>query len=163
MPLQGTYRKLFGRFKFIVRVLGTPFQSMAFQSCSAIKMSIGVATYREGGALAAYKEPALAEFEDITLARGICYDTDMWQWVLEVVDVQANLPGGMGLQTPDHVRDLVVVQLDRDQTEAIKWRLYWAFPRDYEASEFDNNAEEISMETLILAYHHFDREDIGAP
>jgi phage tail-like protein len=158
MAIKGNYRKLYGRFKFIVRI--QDFAAFGFQTFSAIKMSLGVMTYREGGALAAYKEPALVEFDDVTLTRGHGLDQDMWQWILDVVDIMGKLPGGIGLPSPDYMRNLTVDQLDRDDSVGMQWHLYWAFPRDYESSEWDNNAEEVAIETMVLAYHHPDREDL---
>jgi len=159
MSINGPYRKLFGRFKFIVRIQN--FASFGFQTCSGLKVSIGEMTYREGGALAAYKEPALVEFEDLTLGRGIGVDEDMWDWVLEVVDVMAKLPGGIGLPSPDFMRDLTVDQMDRDDSVAYMYHYFWCWPKDYESSEWDNNAEEVSVETMIVAYHHPDKEVVA--
>jgi phage tail-like protein len=159
MPLQGTYRKLYGRFKFNVNIQGIPFAG--FKSCTAIKVTVGQFEYREGGALVAYKEPALANFEDVTLARGISHQLQLWEWVLEVVDVMAKLPGGVGLKSPQFKRNMTVNQMDRDDSVAIRWKLHDAFPKDYEASEFDNDAEEVSLETLVLAYHFAERQDMA--
>jgi phage tail-like protein len=159
MSLQGTYRKLYGRFKFNVNIQNVPFAG--FQSCSAVKLTIGQFEYREGGALVAYKEPALANFEDVTLARGVSHNLHLWNWVLEVCDVMAKLPGGVGVKSPGYKRNVTINQTDRDDSVAIRWKLFWAWPKDYEASEFDNNAEEVSLETLVLAYHHADREDLA--
>jgi phage tail-like protein len=159
MSVQGEYRKLYGRFKFIVRI--QDFASAGFETCSGVKMTTGKMTYREGGALVSYKEPALTEVEDLTLGRGICGDRDMWDWTVEVVNVPGKLPGGRGLVSPDFMRDLTIDQNDRDDSVAIMWHCYWCWPADYEASEWDNNAEEVAMENLVICYHHPDREDVA--
>jgi len=152
MPTMGTYRKLYGKFKFVVRIQNIPFSG--YKSCSEFKIDIGEMKYREGGALVPYKEPALVEFSDLTLSRGLGTERDTWAWVMEVVDVLAKLPGGIGVPSPQFFRDGSIDQMDRDDSVAIIRHINWSWPKSYSSGDWDNDAEEVSIEQLVLAFHH---------
>lgn len=155
MPIQGTYRKLYPRFKFQVKVNG--FLSAAFQKASGLKVTFGEMKYSEGGAVVSYKEPGLMEFEDCTLERGVSKDVDFYNWILDVTNVMKKLPGGTGMVSPNFFRDLSVWQMDRDDKAAIIWNLFWGFPKEWAPGEFDNTSNDPTIETLVVAYHHHQR------
>jgi len=158
-PLQGQHRQLFGRFKFLVDIEG--FVSAAFQSASGLKYNIAKIEYWEGGALAAFKEPGRVTFDDLVLERGVSYDTDFYEWVLEVVDIVSFAPGGGGVPTPFYKRNLTVKQLERDNVMVLAYYVENAFPTEWSPGDMDNTSDEVSMDMLTLAYHHFTREEIG--
>ncbi len=160
MPIMGNYRKLYGRFKFVVYVEG--FLSAAFQKATGLKITVSEMKYHEGGALVPYKEPGLVEFSDLTLERGVSKEIDFWSWVLQVVNIMAKMPGGIGVPSPGFMRNLTIRQMDRDDSPAIDWKLYWGFPKDFTPGEFDNTSSEVTLETLVVAYHHFERVQIAA-
>lgn len=163
MPLQGMPRPLFGRFKFLVRDLSGLIVESAFNTCEGLKYNIEKIEYREGGALVPYTEPGLVTFDDLVLARGVSYSPDFYNWCLAVVDVESYLPGGAGEKSPAFKRDLNVWQLERNNEKSIQYNVYWAFPIAFDAGNFDNNASELSMETLTLSYHHFIRKNLLVP
>ena len=155
MPIMGTYRKIYPRFKFLVLING--FLSAAFQKATGMKVTFGELKYYEGGMVVPYKEPALMEFEDCTLERGVSKETDFYQWVLDVTDIMKKPPGGTGKTSPNFFRDLLVRQLDRDDKPAIDWNLYWGFPKEWTPGEFDNTSNDPNIETLVVGYHHHRR------
>lgn len=163
MALQGQNRQLFGRFKFVVTDSTNRIASAAYQSATGLKYNIAKIEYWEGGALAAHKEPGRVTFDDLTLERGVAWDEDHYNWLKEVVDIEAALPGGKGQISPKFKRDLVVKQLERDNSNAILYTVYGAFPIEWSASEFDNTADEVSIESVVLTYHHFTRQTVGSP
>ena len=55
-------------------------------------------------------------------------------------------------------RTLDIVQTSRAGTELRRWTLANAWPVDWIGGEWDNNADENTMETLILTY---DFPDVG--
>lgn len=159
-PLQGQHRQLFGRFKFRVDING--FTSAAFQTASGLKYNIAKIEYWEGGALAAFKEPGRVTFDDLALERGISFDLDFYDWVKEVVDIVKFSPGGGGTVSPKYKKNLIVKQLERDNKTVIIYDVRSAFPIEWSPGDFDNTADELSMDMLTLTYHHFTRENQGA-
>lgn len=161
MAIQGRHRDLYGRFKFRMYING--FQSAAFAKCSGLSLTTAKIEYREGGALVAFKEPGLVEYEDLSFERGISQDEDFYQWVLDVVDVAAALPGGIGLVSPGFKKDLLIHQMERDNTPVVEWRVYSAFPLKFVSGEFDNHANEVTIESLTACYHYWERRSLGQP
>jgi phage tail-like protein len=160
-PLQGQHRQLFGRFKFRVDDTSNGLVSAAFQSATGLKYTIAKIEYWEGGALAAFKEPGRVTFDDLVLERGVSYDQGFYEWVLEVVDILSFAPGGGGELSPLFKRNLLVKQLERDNTIVLYYDVRDAFPIEWSPGDFDNTADEVSMDSLTLTYHHFTRHDIS--
>lgn len=163
--MQGKHRDKFGRFKFLVDIDG--FKSFAFQSAEGLKHNIAKIEYWEGGSIIAYKEPGLVTFDDLALSRGVAYEQEMYDWVIATVDLvtYAVIPRGGrggGQRAPGYEKDLTVQQLERDNTLAIEYDVFEAFPVDYTASGFDNTSNEISMESLTLTYSYYLRTTVGS-
>jgi len=160
-PLQGTHRQLFGRFKFLVDIDG--FTSAAFQSATGLKFNIAVMEYWEGGTLAAYKEPGRATFDNLTMERGVSYDLDFYTWIIDVIDMLASLPEGSGQISPGFKKNLRVWQQERDNSISVSYPVTAAFPTEWNASEWDNTSDEVSIESITLSYRYFTKENIGSP
>ena len=159
-PLQGSHRVLFGRFNFEVRIKG--FQSAAFQNATGLAFNIAPMEYWEGGALVAFKEPGRATFDDLTLERGVSYDTDFYDWIVEVIDVMAKVPYGAGQVSPTYKRDMVIHQLERDKNPVLLYPLADAFPIKFAPTDFDNTTDEVSIESVTFTYRYFTREENAA-
>lgn len=161
MPIPGNYRKLYLKFKYIVIIQGSggggDFESAAFSKASGLKVDLTEIKYSEGGAYIDYKEPGKLEVGDITLARGVSKNQDMYNWLLLCVNAMAKLPGGLGAVSPSFFKDLTIRQLDRDDTPALDHRLYWAFPKSLSMGDWDSNANEVSIEEMTVGYHHPER------
>jgi phage tail-like protein len=160
-PLQASHRTLFGRFKFLVDING--FTSAAFQSAAGLKFNIAVMEYWEGGALASFNEPGRATFDNLTLERGVFYDLDMYNWVLEVIEMLRDFPVGAGDISPKFKRDLRVMQLERNNEPVVVYPVFDSFPTEWAPGDFDNTSDEVSVESLVLKYRFFTRQNEGAP
>ena len=158
MAIRGRHRTVYAKFSFLVYVSG--FKSAAFTTCSPVQMTTDKVQYREGGALLPLQVPGLTSVEDITLERGVTDDLDFYNWVLDVTNATAYIPGGKGKAYPNYWRDMRIEQLRRDRTVAIKWSLKGAFPIDYSGSEWDNDASEVAMESLTIGYQYFERSNV---
>lgn len=156
MAIQGEYRELYGRFKFVVNVDGV--ESAGFQECSEIAINIEAMEYYEGGCLVPFKEPGLGSVDDVTLQRGMSSDEDLYDWVLDVLDVMAKVPTGTSLPPPQYLRNLVIHQRRRDDVPATDFPLYWAFPTKWTGGPWNNAESGVTMEQLQIAYHHPDRK-----
>jgi len=156
-PLQGSHRQLFGRFNFEVYIQS--FRSAGFQNATGLKFNIAPMEYWEGGTLAAYKEPGRTTFDDLVLDRGVSYDTDFYDWIVEVVDMLAHFPQGAGELSPQYKREPFIHQLERDKSSVIVYHVYDAFPTSFTPGDLDNTVDEVSIESLTLSYRFFDREE----
>lgn len=157
---QGQARTFHDKFKFLVEVDG--FISAGFNKCSELSAELAKIEYYEGGALIPNKSPGRATFADITLERGATNDDDdMYTWFEEVIDaaVQAaphdGAGAGTGQKDPTFKRNLAIIQLDRDGAELHRWDVFGAWPQKFVAGEWDNDADEKTIEMVTLTIDYF--------
>lgn len=141
-------RQYYKKFKFIVEIQGVAFAG--FTTMSELRGQVAVVEQYEGGSLIPNKDPGRVTFPNVTLSRGATDDEDLWTWFKETVAV------GSLLVSPDNKRTLDVVQQDRAGTEQKRWTLYNAWPTEFKAGDWDNGADENTMEEVVLAYDYFD-------
>jgi phage tail-like protein len=142
----GRPRRLDHKYSFIVEVDG--FASAAFNKSSLIKWTAAKVELYEGGALYPEREAGRITVDDVTLERGTGRDRDMYDWANQVVDFVKQ--GGDVPQ--DYKRNIEVVQLARDRSEVERWTLYNAWPCEFEAGDWDNDADEVRIEKIVLCY-----------
>lgn len=150
MAIVGAPKNFFLKAQFRVEIDG--FDSAAFQKCSALEVEVGKVEYYEGGAMIPHKAPGRLTYSDVTLERGATIDLDIYRWFRDVAQASA----GVGLAAPLFKRNLDIVQLDRDGSTLQRWTLVGAFPVKFVAGEWDNDADEVVIEQLTLAYDYFE-------
>lgn len=150
MPVTGQPRSFHKKFKFVVFIDG--FGSAAFAKCSELSVEAAEVAYYEGGAIIPDKSPGRLTFADITLERGATLDRDCFDWFAEV----ANFAAQTGEVDPNYKRNVEIVQLDRDGSVLRKWRITGAWPKKFVAGEWDNGADENTMESVTLAIDLFE-------
>lgn len=151
MGVIGESKKRHSRFKFLVEIDG--FGSAAFQSCTPPEAEFGVQEYFEGGSLIPDKQPGRLTYSDVTLERSaVSGDTDAYNWFVETANVAANA----GLVSPQYKRNVDIVQLDRDNSELRRWTLFNAWARKFTAGEFDGTSDDVTLESVVLAYDYFE-------
>lgn len=146
----GTPRHFERKYKFLVEIDG--FTSAKFQTCSALEGELATIEYSEGGTEYPTKEPGRVAYSDLTLERGATDDLDAYNWWTETIDAAANA----GANSPDFKRNVDVVVIDRDASELKRWTLNSAWPKKFVAGEWDNEADEINIEQLVLAFEFFE-------
>jgi phage tail-like protein len=160
MSILAEHRELFGRWKFLVDDVTSGLPNGRFKSGSGLKYNVGKVEYREGGALAAQKEPGLVTFDDFTLERGMSRDEYFYNWLVEVVDM-LRYQGGGGDISPRFKRDLNVRQLERNNTTVINHDVRQGFPIEWSGGEWDADAEEVTVDMAVITYYYFTREVEG--
>jgi phage tail-like protein len=150
MPILGNPKSFHHRFKFVVEV--DLFGSAAFQKCSELSVEAANIQYFEGGSLIPNKSPGRLTFTDVTLERGATQDTDMFDWFQDV----ALASSGTGMVDPFYKRSADIVQRDRDDSELRRWNLVRAWPTKFVAGDWDNEADEVVIETLTLTFDWFE-------
>lgn len=150
MAIQGSLRTFYKKFSFVVEIQDVGYAG--FQEMSDLAFETEVVEQREGGRLAPFKEPGTVSFDDLTLSRGATADLDLFEWAREVSDAVKN----RGLPSPQHLRAADVLQLDRDRTILRRWAIPRCFPMRFVAGQWDNNASENVIETIVLAIESFE-------
>lgn len=150
MGINGTPRKRFHKWKFVVEIEGVSFAG--FQSVSGLEVEIATVSISEGGSMIPNKSPGRATFAKITLSRGATSDRDLYDWYLEVARIAANV----GQPDPVYVRDFDIVQQDRNGEELQRWRVFGAWPSKFSAGDWDNESDEFRIESVELEIDRFD-------
>ena len=144
MVIQGVSRQYHKKFKFVVEIAGIAFAG--FRSCSDIRIQVATIEQSEGGSLIPNKSPGRVTVPPVTLSRGATDDLDLYLWMQQVVAVGGILEGQAFKRTID------IVQLRRSGSELRRWTLFNAYPIDWKAGDWDNEADENTIEEVILAY-----------
>lgn len=150
MGIIGKPRSFFHKRAFLCEVDGLG--SSSFAKASELSVEVGKVEHWEGGRLIPYKAPGRLTFSDVTLERGATRDLDLYRWLKEV----ANVAAGIGLVDDVYKRNVDIVQLERDGTTLRRWTLYRAFPVKFVAGEWDNDSDEVVIESVTLTYDFFE-------
>lgn len=146
MAQPGQQPVYFRAFQFLVEIDGI--SQARFQEVGGLDSTTDVVEYREGGdPLTAKKLPGLTKHSNLTLKRGYTEDTQLWKWYEDV----------MTGRTEAIRKNMSVVQLDMAGQEKFRWNLFQAFPVKYTAPSFNAKGNELSIETLEVAYERIER------
>lgn len=156
MAIVGNPRKFHHKYKFLVEIDGFDNGRAAFRKAGPLNVKVETVKYKEGGALIPDKSPGSVEFADLTLERGVCKDFDIYNWMKEVVDLSSG-PELLGEPVEKIKRGVSIVQQDRDGNELRRWDITNAFPIEFEAGDWDNDANEVVIEKCVLTYDFFDK------
>jgi phage tail-like protein len=142
----------YAQFNFLVD-LGTGVTDgpqAGFQECSAIGMSVDVVEYRNGNDKenAVRKLTGLARYPDVILRRGVIGSLDLYQWLNDIRNGDAN-----ALRT-------VTVQLQNEEHSAVvqEWKLLRARIIKHTSGPFNARCSDVAMEELTLAYERLEME-----
>jgi phage tail-like protein len=140
------------RFAFLVEIDGI--ERAAFKSATDLAAVAETIEYREGGRRHPHKAPGLVSFEPITLERGVAEgdDTDLLNWFRSTYDAAA----ATGQVTPTLYRTVSIVQLDMDGSTKRRFTLYNAWCKEYRINGWDNDANEVSMESVVFEFDRYD-------
>lgn len=152
----GKTRSFHKKFKFLVDVDGfdetvANTGAAGFQKCSELSYEIAKVEHFEGGALIPDKSPGRVTYSDVDLERGATRSQEMHDWAKEVADAASN----SGLVDPKYKRNVDIIQQDRDGKTLRRWTLFNAWPIKYVAGEWDNDADENTIEMMTLTYDTF--------
>ncbi len=142
----GTPRSYHKAFAFVLECAGIA--RGGFSKCSDVGMAIAKIEHWEGGSVIPDKSPGRMTAKDVTLERGAMLDHDLYDWIVQVINAAA----GTGLKDPEYKRDVDIVQKDRDGSELRRWRLHGAWPIDFKGGAWDNTADAVVVEALVLTY-----------
>ena len=160
----GDQRQLFPKHQFIVKIHQGGI-SAGFQKCSELSSEVAKIEYHEGGSQIPWKIPGRVTMTDITLERGASSSSLFYDWMISVANASVNVQTGAqpttrgwGQITPYYMRDLTIIQLDRDGLIANsprKWFCKNAWVQKFTAGDWDNTADEVVIEALTLTFDWF--------
>jgi phage tail-like protein len=146
MPQPGQQPVFFRAFQFLVEIDGIV--PARFQEVGGVDSTTDVIEYREGGdILGSRKLPGQTKHSNLTLKRGYTDDQQLWKWYEDV----------MTGRTEKIRKNISVVQIDMAGKEVMRWNLFQAFPVKYTAPSFNAKGNELSIETLEVAYERIER------
>jgi phage tail-like protein len=146
MAQPGQQPVFYRAFQFMVEIDGI--SQARFQEVGGLDATIDVVEYREGGdMLGVRKFPGQTKHSNLSLKRGYTDDTQLWKWYEDV----------MTGRTERIRKNISVLQLDMAGQEKIRWNLFQAFPVKYTAPSFNAKGNDLSIETLEIAYERIER------
>lgn len=135
----------FKNFNFLVEIDG--FAQAGFSECTGLRLEVDVIEYREGGeASSVRKLPGRLKVGDITLKRGITTSNELQAWLQSALSGVTNRKNG------------VIVLLDDERKEVVRWKFFNAFPRKWEGPNLDAKGTDVAIETLTLCCEGLERE-----
>ena len=146
MPQPGQQPVFYRGFQFMVEIDGI--SQARFQEVSGIDATTDVIEYREGGDFPGTRKlPGLTKHSNLVLKRGYTDDAQLWKWYEDV----------MTGRTEKIRKNMSVIQLDMTGQEKFRWNLFQAFPVKYTGPAFNAKGNDLSIETLEIAYQRVER------
>jgi phage tail-like protein len=146
MAQPGQQPVFYRSFQFLVEIENV--SQARFQEVGGLDATIDMTEYREGGdLLGTRKFPGQTKHSNLSLKRGYTDDKQLYTWFEDV----------MTGRTENIRRNISVVQIDMAGKEVFRWNLFKAFPVKYTAPAFNAKGNDLSIETLEVAYERIER------
>jgi hypothetical protein len=128
MAQPGQQPVFYRAFQFLVEIDNV--SQARFQEVGGLDATIDMTEYREGG-----------------MKRGYTDDKQLYTWFEDV----------MTGRTEKIRRNISVIQIDMAGKEVFRWNLFNAFPVKYTGPAFNAKGNDLSIETLEVAYERIER------
>jgi phage tail-like protein len=113
-------------------------------------ISVDVIQYRTGNdkESGVHKLPGLTHYGDVILRRGIIGSLDLYSWINQVRNGDANAR-----------RTVAISLLSEDLTNVVlTWKLLRAWPVKYRFGDLNAKGTDVAIEELVLAYERLEME-----
>jgi phage tail-like protein len=159
-----TPASLVQKWQFEVQIAG--FTAAKFYKTNLPSIELGEVTHAPAGSMFDQKAAGRVKFDDITLEGCVPQDNpelDIMAWVRQVITFNAT--GGVGsiggvpipsTQEGGYLRDVDIVQYDRQGNKLKTWTLYGAWPKKFEPGDHEGASEDNVVESITLAFQYFD-------
>jgi phage tail-like protein len=141
--MAGTSVDPYKNFNFRLEIDGTA--EAGFSDCTGLESEVSVIEYREGGDFFTRKLVGRPKFGNITLKRGITKSSELQDWHKKILE---------GLNDR---RTVVIILLDDERNEVVRWVAFNAFPRKWEGPQLHASGNEVAIETLELCCDRIER------
>lgn len=127
-------------FHFRVEIEGVTAGS--FRQCSGLKVESEIFEYAEGGDNGTTRKLIGAtKVGNIVLRKGVIDNDALWKWRDEIVKADGKVKR----------RNLSIIVLNDDGSEASRWNCYEAWPVRWEGPEFDASNSNPAVELIEIA------------
>jgi phage tail-like protein len=117
-----------------------------FRECSGLDSTQTPIEYREGtDPLTVRKLPGMVTYANLTLARGVTDDVELWEWRAAAQKGQLERRNGS------------VVLLDDTGEEQARWNFREGWPSKWTGPTFNATGAEVAIETLEIAHEGLER------
>lgn len=122
---------------------------------SSLKRTIEVVKHREGGdPSVTRKSPGKAEFDAITLERGVTHDPEFEIWA----NLAFNIQGSGAMSLKDFRKDLIIeVQNEAGQT-VLSYKIFRAWVSEFSQGDLDANGNGVLIQTIKLENEGWERD-----
>lgn len=144
-------------FNFVVEIIpdgdSAPLCDASFSECDGLDMTVDVQTIRSGGANdRAWRVPAVVNYTNLTLKRGMTGNLDLWKWFRRSV------------ADPFLRADAELVMLGDDgDAELARFRLSRCIPVKLKVPALNAKDGGIAVEEFQLAYDKFELVEDETP
>jgi phage tail-like protein len=146
MAQPGQQPVFYRAFQFRVEIDGI--QQARFQEVGGLDATTDVVEYREGGDIPGPRKfPGQTKHSNLSLKRGFTDNDELWKWYEDV----------MTGRTEKIRKNISVIQIDMAGKDVFRWNLFQAFPVKYTAPAFNAKGNDLSIETLEIAYERIER------
>jgi phage tail-like protein len=128
----------------------------------ALKRTTEVVKHREGGdPSSSRKSPGRAEYEAITLERGVTHDTEFEKWANKVWNFGAGLGAEVSLK--DFRKDVIIEVYNEAGQLAYAYKVYRCWVSEFQSqADLDANANATLIQTIKLENEGWER-DVEVP
>lgn len=134
----------FPAYNFLVEI--DNIEIARFSEISGLTVETEVIEYREGSEKrnSVRKLPGITRFGNVVLKRGLATSNELWLWKKQIINGEIER------------RDVVVIQLDENREQTLRWQLSNCWPARYEGPVLNASKSEIAIESLTLATEDID-------
>jgi phage tail-like protein len=117
-----------------------------FRECSGLDSTQTPIEYREGtDPLTVRKLPGMVTYANLTLARGVTDDVELWEWRAAAQNGQLERRNGS------------VVLLNDTGEEQARWNFREGWPSKWTGPTFNATGAEVAIETLEISHEGLER------
>jgi len=153
MPITGAPIVYHKKFKFLFKIAGVT--RAAFQKAGPFEQEIAVIETFEGGAIHADESLGRVKKTPVKCERGATNDHELWDWFQQASQMSED--AGLDDVDPQLKRTCEIIQLSRNNIVLVRWRLIECLPSKFSGGDWDNGADENTMESIELRYKRAQR------
>jgi phage tail-like protein len=119
--------------------------SATFSEILGLDVSIDIVDYRTGTSpqSTAEKLPGLARYQNITLKRGLTQNTDLWNWVKNILNGVSDK------------RNMSIVLQDAQHNDVVRWNVTNAWPCRLSGPAHHSGSSDIAIESVEICHEGF--------
>jgi phage tail-like protein len=148
--VRGKPVEIYDKMRFVLEIDGIIYGG--FKTCSPIADKSGVLKHWEGGSKLAKKKLGNIDYDPLTLERGLSDNTELYDWRKGTKDGT--------LKGKDKRKTVRLIVQDEDQEDRIAYKFYECLNAELHAGPWDNEAQEMVLEKLVLEFEDYDRENL---